>query len=52
MTGDSRWTPELSRRWDEGIVLYPDPAVEVLGPRFLAYRIGNTAVERLFTGAR
>ena len=52
MAGDSQWTPELSRRWDEGIVRYPDPAVEVLDPRFAAYRLGNAAVERLYTGAR
>ena len=52
MVGDSQWTPELSRRWDEGIIRYPDPAVEVLDPRFAAYRLGNAAVERLFTGAR
>ncbi|MCY1216841.1 Gluconolactonase [compost metagenome] len=31
---------------------YPDPAIEVLDPRFLKYRIGNAAVERLATGAR
>ena len=30
MVGNSQWTPELSRRWDQGIVRYPDPAVEVL----------------------
>ena len=52
MVGDSQWTPELSRRWDDGIVRYPDPAVEVLDPRFGAYRVGNTAVERLYTGTR
>ena len=52
MTANSEWTPELARRWDRGIVRYPDPAVEVVDPRFLAYRIGNTAVERLYTGAR
>ena len=49
---DGAWTAELSRRWDEGIVRYPDPAVEVLDPRFGAYRLGNAAVERLYTGAR
>ena len=49
---EGSWTPELSRRWDEGIVRYPDPAVEVLDPRFGAYRLGNAAVERLYTGAR
>jgi gluconolactonase len=31
---------------------YPDPAVEVLDPRFLKYRIFNAAVERLATGTR
>lgn len=49
---EGSWTPELRRRWDEGIVRYPDPAVEVLDPRFGAYRLGNAAVERLYTGAR
>ena len=49
---DGSWTAELRRRWDEGIVRYPDPAVEVLDPRFGAYRLGNAAVERLYTGAR
>ena len=52
MVINSEWTPELSRRWDQGIVRYPDPAVEVVDPRFLAYRIGNAAVECLYTGAR
>ena len=52
MAGDSQWTPELIRRWDEGVVRYPDPAVEVLDPRFASYRLGNAAIERLYTGAR
>ncbi len=52
MAGNSQWTPELSRRWDQGIVRYPDPAVEVLDPRFRAYRVGTAAVERLYTGTR
>ena len=33
-------------------VVYPDPAVEVLDPRFAKFRVGNAAVERLWTGAR
>ena len=49
---EGAWTAELRRRWDEGIVRYPDVAVEVLDPRFGAYRLGNAAVERLYTGAR
>ncbi len=31
---------------------YPDPAVEVLDPRFAKYQIISAAVERLYTGAR
>ena len=31
---------------------YPDPAVEVVDPRFAKYAIISAAVERLFTGAR
>jgi gluconolactonase len=31
---------------------YPDPAVEVLDPRFAPYRIALAAVERLYTGCR
>ena len=33
-------------------VPYPDPAVEVVDPRFEKYRITSAAVERLYTGAR
>src|SRR6202158_61472 len=32
--------------------IYPDPAVEVVDPRFAKYKVGNAAVERLYTGAR
>ena len=28
------WSAELAHRWDGGVVRYPDPAVEVLDPRF------------------
>ncbi len=31
---------------------YPDPAVEILDPRFARYRIALAAVERLHTGSR
>ena len=31
---------------------YPDPAVEVLDPRFRAYVLGSSSVERIYTGAR
>jgi gluconolactonase len=31
---------------------YPDPAIEVLDPSFLKYRLFNASVERLATGTR
>ena len=33
-------------------VPYPDAAVEIVDARFAKYRVGNAAVERLWTGAR
>src|SRR5260370_41097456 len=33
-------------------VAYPDPAVEVIDPRFAKYKVGNAAVERLYTRTR
>jgi gluconolactonase len=33
-------------------VVYPDPAIEVIDPRFAKYKVGNSAIERLYTGAR
>jgi gluconolactonase len=33
-------------------VLYPDPAVEVIDQRFAKYKVGNAAVERLYSGTR
>ena len=40
------------RDWNQDIVRYPDPSIEVIDPRFSKYKIGNAAVERLWTGAR
>ena len=34
------------------VVAYPDPAVEVVDPRFAKYKVNNAAVERLYTGTR
>lgn len=31
---------------------FPDPAVEILDPRFWAYHLGTAALERLWTGGR
>ena len=39
-----------ARPWDGSPIGYPDPAVQVVDPRFKPYAIGNTAVERLATG--
>lgn len=36
----------------KSLVIYPDPAVEVIDPRFGKYKVINAAVERLFTGTR
>jgi gluconolactonase len=33
-------------------VRYPDPAVEVIDPRFKKYKVNSAAVERLYTGTR
>lgn len=41
-----------NRPWDGSIVRYPDPAIEVIDPRFKKYTIGNSVVERLCTGFR
>jgi gluconolactonase len=37
---------------NSNIVRYPDPALQSLDGRFDAYKLGNAAVERLWTGAR
>ena len=42
----------MDRDWDQGLVRYPDPALEVIDPRFEKYKIGNAALERLWTGGR
>ncbi|MCB0063931.1 MAG: SMP-30/gluconolactonase/LRE family protein [Caldilineaceae bacterium] len=42
----------LNRDWENGIIAYPDPAVEVIDPRFAKFKIGNAAIERLCTGFR
>jgi gluconolactonase len=36
----------------KSLVVYPDPAVEVIDTRFAKYTVGNAAVERLYTGTR
>jgi gluconolactonase len=41
-----------AERWPLSPVRYPDPAIQVLDPRFAKYRLGNAAVERLASGFR
>src|SRR6201988_5416447 len=43
----SRGTPQAKTP-----VAYPDPAVEIVDPRFAKYRVQSAAVERLYTGTR
>jgi gluconolactonase len=48
-------TPQNSKADNDAetrsITRYPDPSVVVLDPRFAKYKIGNAAVQRLWTGA-
>src|SRR4051794_27965285 len=44
-------SPRAFARWEPS-ERYPDPAIEVLDPRFAKYRVANGAVERLATGMR
>jgi gluconolactonase len=43
---------QAAERWPMSPVRYPDPAIQVLDPRFATYRLGNAAVERLASGFR
>ena len=43
---------QLDRDWNHGVVRYPDPAVEIVDPRFEAYILPNAGIERLYTGSR
>jgi gluconolactonase len=43
---------QMDRDWERGVIRYPDPAVEVIGPAFAQYVQGGAALERLHTGAR
>jgi gluconolactonase len=41
-----------ARDWTNDVIRYPDPAVEILDPRFAPYRLGSAVVERIWTGGR
>jgi gluconolactonase len=51
-TAATRSSGHVAARWPSSPVRYPDPAIQVLDPRFAPYRLGNAAVERLATGFR
>lgn len=44
--------PRARAQQSTTLVSYPDPAVEIVDPRFAKYKIITAAVERLYTGAR
>ncbi len=46
------WIDPLHPRWERGLSHYPDQCIETHDKRFKKYLMGNTAVERLWTGAR
>jgi gluconolactonase len=48
----SHWADPNHVRWQSNLAQYPDPCIEVLDSRFKKYKIGNSSVERLWTGAR
>ena len=52
MNSQERGAAVAARDWNSDVIRYPDPAVEVIDPRFKAYINGNAALERLYTGAR
>ncbi len=43
---------QMDRDWVDGVIRYPDPAIEVIEPAFGKYVLGSAAVERIYTGAR
>ena len=42
----------LDRDWENDVVSYPDPAIEIIEPEFSKYVLGSAAIERIYTGAR
>jgi len=46
------FNPFATKQQQKNPTVYPDPAVEVIDPRFAKYRVANAALERLYTGAR
>ena len=42
----------LDRDWDNDVIIYPEPAVEIIEESFRKYVIFNAGMERIFTGCR
>jgi len=51
-TNGSSYDAGFPRDWARAVVRYPDPAVEIVDPRFGRYHIGSAALERICTGMR
>ena len=43
---------KMNRDWENDVIRYPDPAVEVTDQRLRKYILGSAVVQRLYTGAR
>ena len=42
----------MDRDWNNDVIRYPDPAVEITDTRLRQYILGSAVIERLYTGAR
>ena len=45
MNSQERGAAVAARDWNNDVIRYPDPAVEVIDPRFEAYINGNAALD-------
>ncbi len=52
MSTNGSYDAGFPRDWARDVVRYPDPAVEIVDPRFGCYHIGSAALERICTGMR
>ncbi len=43
---------KMNRDWENDVIRYPDPAIEVNDNRLRPYILGSATVQRLYTGAR
>jgi len=43
---------KMDRDWENEVIPYPDPAIEMIDPRLAPVILGSAALQRLYTGAR